>query len=93
MNRRTPAAGTGEPHRPGAEFEITDEIRAQIGVESEPWPYEVTTTGVRAFARGVGYEDSACYDAQAASALGLQGLTPPGTRASRDSPCLPVTVT
>jgi hypothetical protein len=77
MSGRTPAAGSGEPHRPGAEFEITEEIRAQIGVESEPWPYEVTTTGVRAFARGVGYQDPAYYDAQAASALGLQGLAVP----------------
>jgi N-terminal half of MaoC dehydratase len=38
-------------------IEITPEMRAQIGVESSPWPYEMTATGVRAFARGVGYTD------------------------------------
>ncbi len=32
-----------------AEFELTDEMRAVVGVESEPWPVEITTTSVRAF--------------------------------------------
>ena len=30
------------------EFEITDEMRKQIGKESPPWNYELTTTSVRA---------------------------------------------
>ncbi len=60
-------------------FELTDEIRAQIGVETEPWTYEVTTTGVRAFARGVGYDDPVYYDEAAAKAAGYAGLpAPPG---------------
>ena len=36
------------------EFEITDAMRTLIGIESEPWTHEVTTTSVRGFARGVG---------------------------------------
>jgi acyl dehydratase len=58
-------------------FEITDEMRAEIGVESDPWPYEVTTTGIRAFARGVGYEDPVYYDAEAARAAGYRRLPAP----------------
>jgi hypothetical protein len=58
-------------------FELTEEIRAAIGVESEPWQYEVTTTGVRAFARGVGYEDPVYYDVGAARAAGYAGLPAP----------------
>lgn len=44
------------------EFELTDEMRSVIGVESEPWPVEVTTTSIRAFARGVGYTDPRYYE-------------------------------
>lgn len=58
-------------------FEITDEMRAQIGVESEPWTYELTTTSIRAFARGVGYQDPVYYDEQAAKAAGYPGLPAP----------------
>ena len=36
------------------QFELTDEMRSVIGVESEAWPVEITTTSIRAFARGVG---------------------------------------
>jgi hypothetical protein len=45
-----------------AEFELTDEMRAVIGVESDPWPVEITSTSVRAFARGVGYTDPRYYE-------------------------------
>ena len=45
------------------EFELTDEMRAVVGVESEPWPVELTTTSIRAFARGVGYTDPRYYAA------------------------------
>ena len=33
---------------------------------SRPWTYEVTTTSVRAFARGVGYTDPVYFDVAAA---------------------------
>lgn len=46
-----------------AEFELTDEMRAVVGVESDPWPVEITTTSIRAFARGVGYTDPRYYEA------------------------------
>ena len=58
-------------------IEITAEMRAQIGTESQPWPYEVTTTGVRAFARGVGYTDPVYYDAEAARLAGYKQLPAP----------------
>jgi hypothetical protein len=60
-------------------FELTDEMRAAIGRESYPWPYEVTTTSVRAFARGVGYTDPVYYDVSAARAAGYRNLPAPPT--------------
>ena len=62
-----------------AKFDITDEMRAVIGVESEPWTYEVTTTSVRAFARGVGYTDPVYFDEDAARAAGYRNLPAPPT--------------
>lgn len=59
------------------DIEITPEMRAQIGVESDPWPYEVTAPGVRAFARGVGYSDPVYYDPGAARAAGYNNLPAP----------------
>jgi hypothetical protein len=56
---------------------ITDEMQAVIGRESESWPYEVTTTGVRAFARGVGYRDLVYFDAAEAEAAGYDRLPAP----------------
>jgi len=61
------------------EFELTDEMRAQIGRESPPWTAEVTTTSVRAFARGVGYADRVYYDLAAARAAGYRSLPAPPT--------------
>ena len=61
------------------EFEITDAMRAKIGTESPPWPYEVTTTSVRAFARGVGYTDPVYFDEEAAKAAGYRSLPAPPT--------------
>lgn len=61
------------------QFEITDEMRAQIGKESPPWTYEVTTTSVRAFARGVGYTDPVYYDVDAARKAGYRNLPAPPT--------------
>lgn len=60
-----------------AEFELTDEMRAVIGVESAPWPVEVTTTSIRAFARGVGYSDLRYYDEAEAHAAGHDALPAP----------------
>ncbi len=60
-------------------FEITDEMRSHIGVESEPWTYELTTTSVRAFARGVGYADPVYYDVGAAREAGYRSLPAPPT--------------
>lgn len=60
-------------------FEITDEMKARVGVESTPWTFEVTTTGVRAFARGVGYTDPVYYDIEAARKAGYRNLPAPPT--------------
>lgn len=61
------------------QFELTDDIRASIGQESAPWTYEVTTTSVRAFARGVGYTDPVFFDVEAARAAGYRSLPAPPT--------------
>jgi len=60
-------------------IEITREMQAVVGVESPPWHYEVTTTSVRAFARGVGYTDPVYYDEEAARAAGYRSLPCPPT--------------
>jgi len=60
-------------------IEITEELKAVVGVESEPWTHEVTTTSVRAFARGVGYTDAVYFDEEAAKAAGYRSLPCPPT--------------
>lgn len=60
-------------------FELTEEMRSQIGQESDPWTHEVTTTSVRAFARGVGYTDPVYYDVAAAKQAGYRSLPAPPT--------------
>jgi hypothetical protein len=62
-----------------AEFELTDAMRAVIGVESPPWPVEVTTTSVRAYARGVGYTDLVYFDEDEAKKAGYASLPLPPT--------------
>lgn len=58
---------------------ITDEMRAQIGVESAPWVSEVDKTWVRMFARSVGHTDPVFFDEAAAKAVGYRSLpSPPG---------------
>lgn len=58
---------------------ITDEMRAQIGKESEPTTLEIDKTSVRMFARAVGYTDPVYYDEEAAKAAGYRSLpAPPG---------------
>ena len=60
-------------------FQLTDELKSTIGQESAPWIYEVTTTGVRAFARGVGYTDPVYFDEAVAKAAGYRSLPAPPT--------------
>lgn len=58
---------------------ITDEMRAIIGKESDPVPYEIDNTGCRQFARAVGYTDPVFYDEAYARSKGYRGiLAPPG---------------
>lgn len=58
---------------------ITDEMRAMIGKESEPEVYEVDKTGVRMFARAIGYSDRVFYDEEYAKSQGYRNLpAPPG---------------
>ena len=59
--------------------EITDAMRALVGVESPPWIHEVTTTSVRAFARGVGYTDRVYFDEAEAQKAGYRSLPCPPT--------------
>lgn len=60
-----------------AEFTLTSEMSATIGKESTPYPVEFTTTGIRAFARGVGYTDPVYFDSEAAKAAGYSSLPAP----------------
>lgn len=63
------------------QFELTDAMRAAIGNESDPWTVEFTSTGIRAFARGVGYTDRVYFDVAAAKAAGYVDLPAPPTYA------------
>lgn len=56
---------------------ITDAMRAQIGAESAPWTVEVDKTGVRMFARAVGYTDPIFYDEDFARSKGYRSLPAP----------------
>jgi hypothetical protein len=61
------------------QFELTDAMRARIGSTSPPWTAEVTTTSIRAFARGVGYTDPVYFDITAAQRAGYRTLPAPPT--------------
>src|SRR3712207_562692 len=56
---------------------ITDEMRARIGVESEPWTLEVDKTAVRMFARSCQYTDPIFYDEEFAKSKGYRSLPAP----------------
>lgn len=59
--------------------DLTDEMKAAVGQETGRTTYEVTTQGIRTFARAVGYTEDKYYDESAARALGYEGLpAPPG---------------
>ncbi len=62
-----------------ADSVITDDMKAAIGVENRGGTAEVTTSGIRMFARAVGYTDLIFYDEQEAKKQGHAGLVaPPG---------------
>ncbi len=61
------------------DFELTEKMKAQVGQETPPWTFEVTSTSVRAFARGVGYTDPVYYDLEAAQRAGYRNLPAPPT--------------
>ncbi len=61
------------------EFELTEDMMAQIGKETPTWTYEVTTTSVRAFARGLGMTDPVYYDQEIAKNAGYRNLPAPPT--------------
>jgi hypothetical protein len=44
-----------------SEDALQTEVRDHVGRTIGPWTHEVTTTGVRAFARGAGYDDPRYY--------------------------------
>ncbi len=60
--------------------DLTDEMKAAVGQETGRSTYEVTTQGIRTFARAVGYKDAKYYDEAAAKAAGYDGRlpSPPG---------------
>ena len=59
--------------------DLTPEMKAAIGREGAPVPHEVTTLGIRTFARAVGYTNPVYYDVEAAKAKGHRDLlSPPG---------------
>ena len=56
---------------------ITDEMQAQIGVESEPAVVELDKSACRLFARAVGYSDPVFFDEEFAKRLGYRGIVAP----------------
>ena len=56
---------------------ITDKMRAEIGVESEPVTFEVDKTACRMFARAVGYTDPIYFDEEHAKSKGYRGIPVP----------------
>ena len=56
---------------------ITDKMRAEIAVESEPVTFEVDKTACRMFARAVGYTDPIYFDEQHAKSKGYRGIPAP----------------
>ena len=58
---------------------VTDEIRALIGKDWPPVELDVDRTGVRMWARAVGFEDPVFYDEDVARERGFASLpAPPG---------------
>ena len=60
-------------------FQLTDEMKAAIGKSNDPVMYEVTTQGIRLFARAVGYRNPLYFDETFAKSKGHPTLpAPPG---------------
>src|SRR5215510_15680283 len=58
---------------------LTDEMKTAIGSHGPTTVYEVTTQGIRTFARAVGYRDPVFYDEDEARKRGHPALlAPPG---------------
>ncbi len=59
--------------------DLTDAMKAAVGQETGRSTYEVTTQGIRTFARAVGYQDAKYFDESQAKSSGYDGLpSPPG---------------
>ncbi len=56
---------------------VTPEMRAQIGVESEPATFEVDKMACRMFARALGYKDPIFYDEAHAQSKGYRSIPAP----------------
>ena len=56
---------------------VTDEMQAQLNVESEAWTVEVDKTAVRMFARSCQYDDPVFYDEAFAKSKGYRSLLAP----------------
>ena len=54
--------------------DLTDEMKAAVGQETGRSTYEVTTQGIRTFARAVGYKDAKYFDEDAAKAFYIDFL-------------------
>lgn len=60
-------------------MELTPEMKAAVGKPGEPTLYEVTSLGIRTFARAVGYKNPVYFDDDAAKAKGFPAIqAPPG---------------
>lgn len=60
-------------------FQLTDEMKAAIGQAGEPSTYEITTQGIRLFARAVGYKNPLYFDETHAKSKGHPTIiAPPG---------------
>ena len=51
--------------------DLTPEMKAAIGKPGAPTTYEVTTLGIRTFARAVGYKNPLYFDAAASMVASL----------------------
>ncbi len=59
--------------------DLTDEMKASIGKSGPAGTLEVTTTGIRMFARAIGYTNPIYYDEEYAKSKGHRALpAPPG---------------
>jgi acyl dehydratase len=68
-----------EAHLADEVMELTPEMKAAIGKSGDPTTYEVTTLGIRTFARAVGYKNPIYFDDEDAKKKGHPALVaPPG---------------